>query len=273
MIKPEALESRLQALVEVTLARFLPGQKPEDRLSQKLASAMREHARPDENGEVVAPNIFIITANPASLSKWRADKGLLEELGNALHIAGSEAGWKFNLRPTVTTAADRDMLNGETRVLASFSAESIAETLDVPVPANGTENGETEDLPANAFLILHGTKVIPLRQSVINIGRRLDNQVVVDDPRVSRNHAQIRAIKGRFVIFDLNSTGGLYVNGQRSNQSILYPGDVISLAGVTLVFGQDIPTGWPQKNTESDTAPSPGDRPTIVLKTEEESEE
>ena len=47
-------------------------------------------------------------------------------------------------------------------------------------------------------------------------------------------------VRDRFVLFDLNSSGGTFVNGQRTDQSILYPGDVISLAGVTLIFGQDL---------------------------------
>jgi pSer/pThr/pTyr-binding forkhead associated (FHA) protein len=51
--------------------------------------------------------------------------------------------------------------------------------------------------------------------------------IVIDDPRVSRNHAQLRDT-GRFVLFDLNSTGGPQ-NGQRTSQTVLYPGDVISL--------------------------------------------
>jgi pSer/pThr/pTyr-binding forkhead associated (FHA) protein len=45
------------------------------------------------------------------------------------------------------------------------------------------------------------------------------------------------------MLFDLNSSGGTFVNGQRIDQSILYPGDVVSLAGVTLIFGQDLPAG------------------------------
>ena len=57
----------------------------------------------------------------------------------------------------------------------------------------------------------------------------------------SRLHAQLRAIKGRFIIFDLDSTGGTFVNTQRINQCALYPGDVISLAGYPLVYGQDAP--------------------------------
>jgi pSer/pThr/pTyr-binding forkhead associated (FHA) protein len=86
-----------------------------------------------------------------------------------------------------------------------------------------------------------GARVYQLKQSVINIGRRLGNHLVIDDPRVSRSHAQLRAINGRFVLFDLDSTGGTFINGQRRHQSILHPGDVISLSGVPLIFGQDNP--------------------------------
>jgi hypothetical protein len=94
--------------------------------------------------------------------------------------------------------------------------------------------------PANAFLIVDGSLTYPLTGSVVNIGRRADNDLVLHDPRVSRNHAQLRAIKGRYVIFDLDSTAGTFVNGQRVAQSAtLFSGDVISLAGATLIFGQD----------------------------------
>jgi pSer/pThr/pTyr-binding forkhead associated (FHA) protein len=62
---------------------------------------------------------------------------------------------------------------------------------------------------------------------------------VIDDQRISRVHAQLRAIKSHYVIFDLDSLGGTYVNDHQIQKCILYPGDVISLAGVPLVFGQE----------------------------------
>jgi pSer/pThr/pTyr-binding forkhead associated (FHA) protein len=54
-------------------------------------------------------------------------------------------------------------------------------------------------------------------------------------------HAQLRLVRGQFVIFDLDSTGGTFVNGQRIRQQALRAGDVISLAGVPLVYGQETP--------------------------------
>jgi pSer/pThr/pTyr-binding forkhead associated (FHA) protein len=74
---------------------------------------------------------------------------------------------------------------------------------------------------------------------VINLGRRADNHIVIDDPHVSRQHAQLRVIDNRYVIFDLESAGGTFVNNSRVEQATLFPGDVISLAGAELVYGQD----------------------------------
>jgi pSer/pThr/pTyr-binding forkhead associated (FHA) protein len=100
-------------------------------------------------------------------------------------------------------------------------------------------------IPEDAFVIIDGIRVIPLNQAIVNIGRRIENTLVVDDPRVSRTHAQLRAINGRYIIFDLNSTGGTFVNGKRVNQSVVYPGDVISLAGAELIYGQKNPPPRP----------------------------
>lgn len=103
-----------------------------------------------------------------------------------------------------------------------------------------TNTPETNDaIPQNAMLIIEGVIVYLLKESVINIGRTLGNHITIDDPRISRQHAQLRAINGHFVLFDLDSTGGTFLNGQRTSQIVLYPGDIISLAGVTLIFAQD----------------------------------
>jgi len=124
---------------------------------------------------------------------------------------------------------------GEMRVYAQDSQEDMPYTTDLELDLE--RPGEWR--PQNAFLIVDGTQIVPLSEPVLNIGRRSDNHLVVDDPRVSRLHAQLRLVKGRYVIFDLDSRGGTWVNGVRIHQHTLYPGDVISLSGVPLVYGQD----------------------------------
>ncbi len=57
------------------------------------------------------------------------------------------------------------------------------------------ENSGTEiPIPENFVLISQGVKAIPLNQPVISIGRGHDNIAVIDDPRISRHHAEIRVI-------------------------------------------------------------------------------
>ena len=100
-------------------------------------------------------------------------------------------------------------------------------------------------LPPNTYFVIEGVKVYPLVKGIINIGRRLENHLVLDDLRVSRSHAQLRAVDGHFVLFDLNSTRGTFVNGKRITQAILYSDDTISLGGVTLTFNQQDPAPRP----------------------------
>jgi len=88
-----------------------------------------------------------------------------------------------------------------------------------------------------AFLVVDGSQVIMIDKPVINLGRKKDNHIVIDNEHISRYHAQIRTIKGRYVILDLNSTVGTSVNGKQIEQTFLKPGDVISLGGVPIIFG------------------------------------
>lgn len=236
----DEFESRLQSLLEVHLLKHLPGYQAEDGIAQQLAAALQEQVRQAPGG-LQAPNLYVIIAHPDTLARWHSRTRLLKELANALYVAGKEAGVQFSLKPTVITTPDGNLSATDLRVVASFSEECVTETQGI---TQGTNlDPASVNNPLNAFLILGGSQVIPLDRSVINIGRRLDNHVVIDDSRVSRNHAQLRIVRDQFVLFDLNSTGGTFVNGQRTNQSVLYPGDVISLAGVSLIFGQDLPAG------------------------------
>ena len=262
------LEARLQTLIEVKLVKAIPGQKAEDLIIQKMMTAMKSGAIIRADGRHIAPNVYTLMVSADSLPQWK-EPHLLETLVEVLKATAQEAGLQFDAPPALTIAEDPRLLAGDFNLIASNKIEPMEETRDMRSDTENTGDNEDdpESIPENAFLIVEGVKVFPLNQVVVNIGRRLDNTLVIDDPRVSRNHAQLRSIKGRYVVFDLNSTGGTFVNGQRSSQSVLYPGDVISLAGVTLIFGQDNP---PSQFDISNTTPrndARGDRPTAVIRT------
>lgn len=257
-LRLDQLEVKLQALVEGKLAGILPGLQVEDRVIQRLAAALKQNIIEQNDEGAIAPNVFTLIVAPDSSPMWKEER-TIDALKGIITTAGKEVGLKFTAPPTITITTDEKYSAEEISVVASHKLEPVADTQGMENPAaTGGAADASESIPENAFLIIEGVKVHPLTESVINIGRRLENHLVIDDPRVSRNHAQLRSIKGRFVLFDLNSTGGTFVNGQRTSQTVLYPGDVISLAGVALIFGQDNP---PIRPDLAETSPFDGQRP------------
>jgi DNA-binding SARP family transcriptional activator len=90
---------------------------------------------------------------------------------------------------------------------------------------------------SRAFIVVAG--VPRLLGHRTTIGRRSANTIVIDDERASREHAVIQADDHAFVLRDLHSTNGVYVNGERVIEHTLVDGDRISVADTELVFRTD----------------------------------
>ena len=136
------------------------------------------------------------------------------------------------------------------------------------VPAD-KDQPEPKTLSRNAYLILQDTRIIPLNRPLIKIGRRSDNNIILEDPRVSRSHAQIKLINDQFVIFDMNSTGGTFVNGQLTSRSVLNPGDAVSLAGVIFIYSEEMPSRSGDMKIIELGNSFAVDRPTAIIHKEE----
>lgn len=76
--------------------------------------------------------------------------------------------------------------------------------------------------------------VLPLHGSLTRIGRSPAAQVLLDDPTVSRRHAMIAYDNGVLTVFDDRSLNGVYVNGERVEQSTLTDGDEVVIGCVHL---------------------------------------
>ncbi|MGD1153532.1 MAG: FHA domain-containing protein [Syntrophales bacterium] len=75
---------------------------------------------------------------------------------------------------------------------------------------------------------------IPLDQDVITIGRKADNDIVIDNQAVSGYHARIKKEGNSLFIEDANSLNGTYVNGQKVSKGELHNGDVVLIGVHTL---------------------------------------
>jgi hypothetical protein len=81
-------------------------------------------------------------------------------------------------------------------------------------------------------------KVYSLEKSEMFVGRDLSNEIVINDPEISRRHARLYQQGNSYVLEDLGSTNGSFVNGQRlMGPNVLRPGDTITFGErMSMVF-------------------------------------
>jgi hypothetical protein len=233
----DSIESRLKSLVESS-AHLFSEKTAEDPRTTQLVSAMQAYLEKKSiSGETILPDAFICEVPASSVKDWQN-----YPFGETFKAILKNAGIPAATVPLVVLNGNADLLEGEIMVNdAGPGAVPLDKTASMPIMTSSEESFLGDGIPVNAFVIINGLETHPLCQPVVNIGRKLENDLVIEDSRISREHAQIRAVKGQYVIFDLNSTGGTFVNSVRVTRQPLFPGDVISLAGVPLVYGQDTP--------------------------------
>ena len=81
---------------------------------------------------------------------------------------------------------------------------------------------------------------IPVRKKIVTIGRLEDNDITIDNLGVSRHHARISMENNIFILKDLNSLNGTFVNNKRIDSCELNSGDHILIGKHELVFLKDL---------------------------------
>ncbi len=227
----QILESRLQHLFEEQLARLLPGEASRAMLREQLMHSLQA-ALQQSGGNF--PKRLYITLSPRFGEAYRHNSVLQAAVEQGVLQAVQESGLEWETAPKIEVLTDATLPDDDLRLELPETAP-LDETEAMPVLP--TNSPSPKGARGDAFLIVGGKTTYLITAPIINIGRRPDNDLVINDPRVSRRHAQLRAQGGRYFLFDLDATGGTFVNGQRIHQQQLRAGDVISLAGYPLVFG------------------------------------
>ncbi len=234
------LEERLERWIEGSIIRLLGHQIPATSLASQLTEAMKNGLRTNELGTTLAPDNYRVQLNPESINQLQISTiELASQLSSGLANAAREEGILFVRNPQILIHPEASLAQWQIKISAWHSTGPLEDTHEMDVPL---VKGEPH-FPDGAFLIIEGVQHFLLDHPIINIGRHEDNQIVLNSVRVSRAHAQIRARYGRFMLFDLGSKSGTLVHGIPIKQHILRPGDVITIADIHLVYGEEsIPT-------------------------------
>jgi transcriptional regulator with GAF, ATPase, and Fis domain len=104
---------------------------------------------------------------------------------------------------------------------------------------------QADRLAAQQFhLVLLDTEragtVYPLSGEVLRIGKAPENDVVIDHPTVSRNHLVVRRMGDRFLVQDLDSTNGTFLDGAQVREAYLRPGALLEVGDVRLRFSPQV---------------------------------
>jgi hypothetical protein len=89
------------------------------------------------------------------------------------------------------------------------------------------------------FVVIKGPSIgekFFVKKPIFNIGRSADSDILLDDITVSRKHAVIKKIDNKYILTDLGSLNGSYVNGEIVNEINLNNGDKIQIGKYVFLF-------------------------------------
>ena len=253
-------ESIAQGLVEGSFSRLLGGDLEPLEVASRLARAMEDG---QQDGR--APDVYTVSLNPTDYEKLQEKNAQLEiELSTTVVELAKQAELRLKEHPQILLVADGIVKARQVRIQASFH-DSIGKTTQLNMIGDDVLTAERKMLAelaaVDAYLIVEGGRHVGLERPLLTIGRRTDNDLVVDAPTVSRRHAQIRWRYGRFVLYDLSGRPGrTLVNSQPVTEYALQSGDVITLSDVKLIYGEGDYERHPRKDKsfeQEQTLPKP----------------
>ncbi len=247
-------ENIAQDLVEGSFRRLFSDRVLPADLASKLARAMEDSVR-----DGIAADLYEVGLHPDDLVVINGQgPALTEQLSNYLLRLSRQAGILIPGLPGIRFVADLSVRPRRMTVQTMFSASPGEVTRSRTI---GREKLAVHPLnQVDAYLIIEGKRHVALNRPLLTIGRRTDNDIVIDTPAISRRHAQIRWRYGRFVIYDMGSRGGTRVNGQPVTECVLHNGDVITLSNIALIYGEGL-----QEDEQERPRPSSTSEDTLIF--------
>jgi len=224
----ENFEQRLDQLVNTPFQRAFKNAVEPVEIASRIQQLMDKRAAIISRGRTVVPNSFTVELSSSDFERLEdLVDTIQEELTGAIRDYAKEQRYTFQGRVSVTLDEDQTLDTG----VFTVSAETKRDLHPPEQPAAAAGAG---DYGGHPNLIVAG-HTYPLTKSRTKIGRGVDADITVDDPGVSRNHAEI-VLSTPPVVRDLSSTNGTALDGRKINESPLHDGARITVGSTTLTF-------------------------------------
>lgn len=212
----QQFEQRLERLVEGAFSRaFRAGLQPVE-IGRRLTREMDLLRRVGVNG-LIAPNAFVVELSPQDSERFESfADALARELADAAREHARVEGYEFLGPIDVEIQRSPRLRTGRFQV-----------TADVVEGPDG--------LSAASLVSADGARIVLGAEPAI-IGRLPECTVVLNDPNVSRRHAEVRRRGSEVVVVDLESTNGTRVNGLPVREQVLHDGDEVTVGTSSLRF-------------------------------------
>jgi Protein of unknown function (DUF3662)/FHA domain len=248
----KSIENKIAGLVEGTFSRAFKSEVRPVEIARKLAREMEEN-KTFSVSRVYVPNEYAVYLSRSDSERFADYQGALaEELSGYLLEHARRERLALLSRPSVEFRTDDRLRLGEFGIQARTVQDPEASAPARSAPARGGELGHTQiysaserleepleqrrSAPGTALLVIQGRRMVLEGEKMV-VGRSRDCDVVVEDPNVSRRHAELDRTSAGWAIHDLGSTNGVVVNGRRVNGTHeLGSGDRIELGTSELVY-------------------------------------
>jgi hypothetical protein len=210
-------ERRLERMVEGAFARaFRSGLRPVE-LGRRLVREMDANRSVGVRGGTVVPNHFTVSLSPEDHESLEGvHDSITRELADAAREHARDEDYQFMGPAEVELLVDDGLHTGAYRIEARMQEGP-----------GGSGAGS---------LVLPSGDRFTLGEHVVGVGRHPETNLVLADPNVSRNHAEIRPQGDTYVVVDLGSTNGTRVNGVRVDRQVLSDGDEITFGNTRMRF-------------------------------------
>ncbi|WP_370617056.1 FhaA domain-containing protein [Mumia qirimensis] len=252
----QRFEQRLENAVSGAFARVFQSAVQPVEIAAALQRELDSGAQILSRDRVLVPNDFTVELAETDYERLAPYGGTLSgELSELVHEHVAEQHYTLAGPLKMEFVHQPDLTTGRFRIRSRASA--------AVTPAAGVRMTDTAVAKAPLVLEVNGVRH-PVEPPGVVIGRGTEAQLRINDPGVSRRHAQVRLIvEGagvRVAIEDLGSTNGIVVDGRRVTHAVLADGSRIQLGNTLIVVRNPHARPGPPVGPTGPVAPS-GPRP------------